>query len=109
MQTHPEGSPCLSDEVPGREGRTAPSSLWHLRGDEVPWQSTMLGSAKPGSVLCSSRCPGSSSSTTGVSSSPVSSLNQGSLKMKESTRAECKWASLSACSQKIILGMATRL
>lgn len=45
----------------------------------------------------------------GVSSSPVSSLNQGSLKMKESTRAECKWASLTACSQKIILGMATRL
>lgn len=64
MQTHPEGSPCLSDEVPGREGRTAPSSLRHLQGDEVPWQSTMLGSAKPGSISCSSRCPGLSSSTT---------------------------------------------
>lgn len=46
MQTHPEGSPCHSDEVPGREDRTAPSSLRHLRGDKVLWQSTMQGSAK---------------------------------------------------------------
>lgn len=46
MQTHPEGSPCHSDVVPGREDRTAPSSLRHLRGDKVLWQSTMQGSAK---------------------------------------------------------------